>query len=476
VTIRTYIAEYEIPENDILSAITSDEALSFEGEFTVKDEYTIKLDNVDKSAYDTSTPGSFFYQGEHIGDALTRFNEMTGRTTVNAIITNLTTDDSTLEITIESPLSKILEKNCQYMNTTDKTPARIIYELLTGEDNGDLDTASIVYAGFQNGIAIQAAASAYVNVTYADSASGDEASGATIGTVINELLRIGHGHLYQADGLIYYYQYEPYDGSIGNQIYADDVVTGTFKTYFSNGATFPEYHSYAVAYANSTAILYATGGSSASGTGRFMVPDTDPDSTTAEDFNILYRNSAGAAWSGSTAISRFGKLLQICEFKTFGNLDFIHVGDQVDLRFDYFYGEPCLVIEREIDEDSDTIRFKCLFLNTPVEIIDRDTTAPDTLEMDSATFASGVCTAKFTKSDATDHLYYRLYFTSGGNWKRETCNLGKSPVIINSSTLSGDGFIYAELLQLNSNATYRFKVTDVDSSYNESEFSNTIST
>jgi hypothetical protein len=474
VTIRTYIAEYEIPEADILSAVTSDEALSFEGEFTVNDEYTIKIDNVDKTAYDISTPDSFFYQGEHIGDDLVRYDDETGRTIVNAVITNLTADDSTLEITVESPLSQILEKNCQYTNATNKTPAQIIYELLTDEDNGNLDAGAMVYAGFQNGIAIQAAASAYVNVAYADSASGDEASGTTIGTVINELLRISHGHLYQVDGLIYYYQYEPYDGSIGNQVYADDIVAGSFKTYFSNGATFPEYHSYAVAYANSTAILYATGGSSASGTGRFMVPDTDPDSTTAEDFNILYRNATGAAWSGSTAISRFGKLLQICEFKAFGDLDFIHVGDQVDLRFDYFYGEPCLVIEREVEEDSDTIRFKCLFLNTPVEIVDRDTTAPDTIEMDSATFASGACTVKFTKSDATDHLYYRLYFTSGGNWKRETCNLGKSPVIINSSTLSSDGFIYAELLQLNSDATYRFKVTDVDSSLNESDYSNVV--
>ena len=128
---------------------------------------------------------------------------------------------------------------------------------------------------------------------------GTDANGTTIGTVINELLRIGHGHLYQANGLIYYYQYEAYDGAIGNQIYEDDIVSGSCKSYFARGNTFPEYYAYAVAYANSTAILYATGGVTASGA-RFMVPDTDPDSAAAADYNILFRNATGAPGASAT--------------------------------------------------------------------------------------------------------------------------------------------------------------------------------
>lgn len=473
--VLTYIDNYLIPDDDIISASVGDEALSFEGEFTVSDEYTVKLDNIDKTIYDPNTAGSFFYQGAHIDDDFVRYDEDSGRVIVNAKVKNVTSDDTTIELTLESPIAAILEKNCQYTNATNKTPAQVIYELLTGDDNGAIDTDLIIYSGFQNGISIQAAASAYVNVTYADSASGDEASGTTIGTVINELLRIGHGHLYQANGLIRYYQYEEYDGAIGNQIYEDDLVSGSFKSYYARGNTFPEYYSYAVAYANGSSILYATGGVTASG-GRFMVPDSDPDSTTADDFNILFRNNAGAAWSGSTAVSRFGKLLQVGEFTGMGYLDYIHVGDQVDLRFDSFNGEPCLVIEREPDEDSDTIKFKFLFLNTPVKIVERDVTPPDTIEMVSASGASGICNVQFSKSGATDHLYYKLYFHSGGNWTRETCNLGRSPVIINSTTLDGDGCIAATLTQLKIGATYYFKVTDVDSSYNESGDSNIIST
>lgn len=470
----TYIDDYLIPDEDILSAIIGEEALSFEGEFIVSDEYTIKLDNIDKT-YDINTLGSFFYQGAHIDGDLIRYNEDSGRITTNAKISNVSTDDLIAEVTLESPISAILEKNCQYTNATDKTPAEVIYEILTGENNGNIDESIIVYSGFQTGINVQAAASAYVNVTYADSASGDEVSGTTIGSVINELLRIGHGHLYQANGLMHYYQYEAYDGTIGNQIYDDDIISGSTKSYYARGNTFPEYHSYAVAYANSTSILYATGGVTASG-GRFLVPDVDPDSAKADDFNILFRYNAGAIWSGSAATARFGKLLQIEEFTGMGYLDYIHVGDQVDLRFDSFNGEPCLVIEREPDEDSDTIKFKALFLNTPVQVVERDTTPPDTIQMISASAASGICTVQFSQSGASDHMYYKLYFQSGGNWKRETCNLGRSPIIINSTTLDGDGCISATLTQLKSGVDYSFKVTDVDTSYNESEFSNVVST
>jgi hypothetical protein len=472
--IETYIDNYPVPTDDIISSIKGDESMGFNGDFTISDEYELQLDNIDRTKYDPNIAGSLFYHGANIESVITQFDTEKNRNILDAIIDNVTSDDSVVTLNLKSRLAGIIDKNCQYSNSSDKTPAQVIYELLTGAANGNIDPAYIVYAGFQTAIALQTAHSLFVDVSIIDAGDDSSTSTMTIGSAINALLKLSHCHLFTAKNLIFLYQWQPYAGAIGNRILDIDLVSGSYKQSFSQGDPYPIYKSYSVAYDSGGSTLFAKGGDTTTGK-KFCIPDQSPDSTDSTDLRILIRNATGATWSGAMAMDRFGSLIQLGEFKVFIDLDYIHVGDQVDLCFDEFSNEPCLVYDREVDDENGTISLKVIFLNTPYERFSRDVIAPDAPELISAELIEGGIILKWNRDDSSDHLGYKIYFTSTpGMWNQEICNLGQSPFDCKAITLSGDGYIYQILTQLNPWTQYYFKVTAYDSSFNESDFSNTV--
>jgi hypothetical protein len=462
-----YIDDILIPDEDIIQYPSMDESLSFEGLFSISDETTLKLDNIDQSLYDPRYSGSLFEAYVHIGDRLYVYNNIKGINIIDGILDNIKPNDKEIELTVLSLLASVIDKTCQFSSTSNKTPAQLIYEILTDPDNGNIDASFFDYSGFQDAINIQDANSLYCNIILIDD-SDDTSNSKTIGTAINELSRICSGNVYTREGKICFYQYQDYSGKPGFRITADDVIAGSYTEYLNRGTDFPVYESYSIAYDSSGTIKYKK--SSNVTDNRFLVPDEDPSSDSTSDITIICKNSTGAEWSGELAVSRFEKLLLICEFKLFGDFDFLHVGDQVDLCFDGYSGEPVLIYERESDVDADIISFKCFFLNYPVEKYSRDKTPPDQIDLLEVSGIDGTLQVQFTQSGAADLLGYKLYFTTNpGSWKQDVCNYGQSPIDIKNPTPEDDGTIIKSISQLSPGAKYYVKVTAYDAVLNESE-------
>lgn len=470
-SIELYINNTLIDEDNILKYPQGYEAISAEDFQTIPDVETIELDNTDKTNYDDRYVGSLFYAGANIGSEMELYDTDKGRTTFKSRIRDLRATDSDNKLLVEasSYIADLSNKDCTYSNSSDKTPAQCIYEILTNV--AGIPVTNIVYSGFQKAINVHAANSLYVDITY------DSDNTTDCMTVVNELQRIGHCRIKPIQNVIYMIMLTPYDGEIGNQI--TDILPKSYTQYYSIDNPIKIRNSYRVCYNNSGSVAQVTGTDATSiaeyGERLFLVPDEDVDDSATANFNILIRNSTGATWCGEQALTRLKYLMKICEFKTDMSYDYIHAGDQADLRFDTFYGEPTLVLEREPDTNTDTIKWKCLFLNLPEERVVRDTTPPDTLPLLYATGVTGGVTLEWSKSDAVDHLGYKIYFTSTpGEWKSELCNYGQSPIDNKSTTLNANGLIELSILQLNPGTTYYFRVTDIDTSLNESDPSNVL--
>jgi hypothetical protein len=460
----------EIEDTYVVEYTFALEGINFDNSFTTMDEISVSLDNIDPDIFDPRYTGSIFYGTAIIGLSIDLFDDEINRYLFSGKIKNFTIDESSNQINIDaiSNLAEVLGKDCTYSNSTNKTIAECIYEILL---TSDLITADdIVYAGFQKAINIHAANSAYVNIVY------DEESTQEIGTVISELCRLGHCYLYSYQNLIYLWMYEAYAGQIGVSLANKDIIAGSYKEYFASD-DLPIKNSYSIAYISSgTTVSYVTGTDAASiatyGANKFSVPDEDTDETSSSSFNIIFRNLIGATWSGALALSRFKNPLKFCEIDIYENMDYIHVGSQVDLHITPFYGEPCLVVEREFQLQEKTIKLKCLFLNTPTEVYTRDTTPPDPVTLVySNPITNNSIKLEWTESTASDHFMYNVYFTATpGEWYSEYCNLGQSPIICKNTTLNSNGLIELTLSQLDPGLSYYFRITDVDTSFNESDW------
>jgi hypothetical protein len=268
--------------------------------------------------------------------------------------------------------------------------------------------------------------------------------------------------------------FDEYAGDVGPQI--KNILPKTYQQYYSIENPIKMFNSVRIAYNNGGSIAYLEDENASSiaeyGKKIFMIPDDNLEDDSTANYNILITSLTGATWVKNKILSRFAYLMKICEFKTTLEYDYIHAGDQADLRFDTYMGEPTLVLSREPETNSGQIKFKCLFLNLPYERHERDAIPPDKISLYTVIPISGGAILKFSKSDAVDHLGYQIYFTtSPGEWYAETCNIGQSPVDCKETAVTLDGYIYIIITQI-ADTTYYFKVTDYDNSYNESLFSN----
>jgi len=468
-----YISNTLVPSEVIREYPKSQEKLSFDGK-VIPDSIEITLDNIDRTEYDDRYPGSLFYGSTFYGDPVEIYDNDLGTSLFQGILVDIQADDGsgTLKIEASNYLRKLSDTPCVHANSSDKTPAEIIYEVLTDATCGNFDASTIVYGGFQESINIQTANSAFINDTFtADNNKNCLA-------VINELLRMSCCEMYSKQNLIYLKQWQEYNGEIGTSIEKRHVISGTYKHYYEDKYV---YNSCSIAYDNAGTAAYVTDSDATSiarfGKRAYNVPDEDVDSTTSTDFNIIYRNATGAAWIADLILTRFSNFKKYSELSISDDLYYVELGEQFDLNWTPFIREPVRLIERELDKNSGLIKCKVEFLNLPEEYYDRDVTAPDPVELIAAiASSSGTVVIKFTKNLDTDWLGYRIYFSSTpGVWYSEICNYGQSPIDCKSTALSDDGYIYYIISQLDNGTEYFFKITTYDTSFNESEFSNMLS-
>jgi hypothetical protein len=425
-SLQLYINNTLIPGEDVIEYPKSTEKLSEDGK-VLPDSLEFIIDNVDKTKYDDRYSGSFFYATEWYGDLVELYDTDLGVKLFEGIQTDLQADDGkgTLKIEASNYFAYLKDRECVYSNSSDKTPAQIIYELLTDEDIGNISDDNIVYDGFQDAINVQTANSVYINVDY------DAENKKNVLSIINELLRITQCALYSKKNLIYFYRWDEYSGEIGAEISGRDIFTKTFKQYYNDKNVF---NSVSIAYDNSGTVAYATGSDSTSislyGERKFSVPDEDVDSTSSSDFKILCRNATGAAYLADLVLQRYKNHKKMFEASIIDAMNYIEPGDQIDLNFDNFIREPGIIIEREYDRNKKEIKIKGEFLNLPVNYYSRDVEPPESVELISAiSSGNGRVLLKWTKSTESDWLGYKIYFTSTpGMWWQEICNIGKSPL------------------------------------------------
>jgi len=466
---QLYINNTLISDDDIIEYPKVSEEISFEESNVMPDTMECTLDNTDRNKYDDRFPGSMFYHGAGINKEIkvwdTDYNKFIFKGKIKDI--RIQETDNGLKIEATSQLGDLSAIDCTYSATAIK-PALAIYEILT--EVAGISPENIVYAGFQKAIN---ARNILVDILYTEDNVQDCL------TIINELQRIGHCMIYPYQSMILMYSYEPYNGEIGETI--KDILPKTYIQYYSIDTPFKIYNKYRIAYNNGTTVAIATGQDATSvtnfGERSFNVPDDDVDSTDPVDFNTLVNGVTSADIVGAVALQRFKNIMQLCEFTVDYKYLYIRVGQQVDLRFYPFNGEPCLVLERQVNDNNKTIKLKCLFLNLPTVIYARDTTPPNPPELVAVIPVNGGYLLKWSKNESADHLGYKIYFTTTkGEWNSEYSNLGQSPIDVKPDAYTFDGYLYQYISQLHLGTTYHFKITAYDSNFNESDFSNVIST
>jgi hypothetical protein len=462
----------DIPESDIKAAPKTDEKIIFGGKFVIASEIEIILDNTDPALYDPFTTNSLFFGVAWYNDTVEIYQD--GNIVFKGKLKDISRNDNdhTLTLKASNNIKELIDQKCVISSSSNTTPADLIYDILIA---AGIDEDDIYDATFQTAINIQTTNTVYANCTYT------KQDNKSCLQVIEELCRISNCSFYLRDNKICLYQWEEYSGALGYVVRAKNLIEKSFK-FESDDSNI--YNDYSIAYDSAGTVARATGTDAASitqyGEKSFVAPNESVNSTATTAHKIILKNSTGAAWIGAQILSRYSDLIYKCSFSldnTAGQFDHIRLGDQLDLLFDSFQREPVRLVEMKRDDDKFKIDVSCEFLNLPVEFYSRDTTAPEEVEIMSVYPSSeGALTVKWTQSPESDHLGYLLYFSaSNGEFESEFSKLGVSPVELKNPDISPDGYCFVEIGELNPGTIYYFKVKSFDTSYNESDFSNTVS-
>jgi hypothetical protein len=428
-------------------------------------ECDIVLDNTDGTYSDTSAT-SIFYATNWMDDEVTIYDDAQEIYTWVGRIKNIIVDDTNRTVVVRTAnyVREMADVTCVYTASA-ITPAEAVYEILT--DVIGITDAYINYSGFQDGISVQTAASATVDITF--TAEHNKSCMA----VIQELLRMTQGHLYTVDNIIHYWQWEAYDGAIGFTVNGSDYIPATLKTEYD----YTIYNAYSIYYdAAGTATKAFGTKSGTAGDKVYAIPDELPETTTSSEWRIIFDNSTGAAWAGALAMTRYQYPGKICSFSLDNTMNFLEPNQQADLYFGDYIREPVRINEITYDQNAKKLSCKGQFLNLPVNTVSRDTEPPDNVELAEVLPIANGLFVKWSQSHEVDHLGYYVYLAAGeaGSWNEETTNLGQSPIEVKNPSVSVDGYAYINLYELTAGCNYYVKVNSFDTSYNESDDSNVL--
>lgn len=461
-----------IPLQHVMSVSTSEISLNFAGDKLISSKTTIDLSNHNYSYDDRQGTGGLFEAITWYNSIVTVYNNETSELIWEGRLKKVELDDGKLitRLTVNDYIQDLVDTVC-VINALNVTVAEVIWQILTDADLLNIPESRLIKSGFEIGISQQQ--NSKINIAY--TAQDNQKCIA----VLEELCKsYSNSHLFQRDNKIGYWVWTQYTGILGTPIYDGDILPGSYNQSSDDSKICNEY---SIAWNNTSVVEYATGSDAASktayGSGKlFSVPGDKVESTAPASFKILFVTSAGAAEIGASILARYKNIKKTCTFQAGYHLNYIFLGDVLDLRFSPFTREPVRVVSMKPARDKRQIEFTCEYVNSP-QVVTLDLTAPDPVQMFEALYFEGAVFLKWSHSTATDLMNYKLYFsTSEGYWGDEF-NAGKfSPITIPVSSISFiDGDCFYIFDPVDAEKTYYFRVSAVDSSYNESGRSNVVS-
>lgn len=456
-----YINSIQIDPNLITSSLQKDETLEYDNGKIITPQCSFELDSSYESIFEAA---SWYNWSVKIYDTTVNRYLWDGR------LRNVIVDDSKMIVKLETVHYIDDTRTVYNYSITSQTPAAIVYSLLTDATYGaGIPTDYILYWTFQEAISIQTAANVLMSIAYTDD------SDVEIKTIIEEILRIASCRLFCVGNYIGIKQLQVYAGETGYRLDAYNVVANSYNHEFDSENIVNQYY---VAYNNSGVIAYATGSNTTSRTtyGRlvFGVPEgTDLGTGDSEDdCSILLDSLAAATWCGELALDLNPNHKKKGTVKTFLEFDYPNLGDIINLNFRGYVNEPVMVTSKKYDRKNGTITYEFDFLNQPVQIVSRDTTAPAApVIMSAITIPTGFV-IRFTQNTETDYIGNRIYFSESSDYHSEICHKGASPIDVKVTDLV-DGLLYQPIYRLSPGTQYNVYITAYDTSDNESEPSNT---
>jgi len=462
----------EIPEKHVLEVKTSEYTIEFPGSKLISSTTEIELSNTDYTYDDRQGTDGFFEDTTWYNYVVTIYDNENDELIWEGRLKKIQIDDSkrVVKLTVSDYIQDLVDTVC-IINLTNVTVAEAIRTILIDPDRLNIPEDKLIASGFDIGISRQQ--NRKIDITYTSTDNQQCIS------VLEELCRISGSHLYMRDNKIGYWAWTQYDGILGTPIYDSDILPGSYSQETDDSKI---YNEFSIAWDNSNVVAYATDTDDDSaglyGAGKqFAMPDDEVDDTASSAFKILYTTQAGANEVITLIKARYKDLKKTCTFTGKKHLSFISLGDILDLKFTPFTREPVIVTGIKPARDKREIEFTCEFYNYP-EVISLDLTAPDAVVMLEPVYYNGTIYLRWTLNNATDLMLYKLYFsTSAGYWGGEFNNGKFSPVSIpvsNITKFANTDCIY-EFTPVDPGVTYFFRISAVDESYNESEYSNIVS-
>ena len=233
----------------------------------------------------------------------------------------------------------------------------IIYYILT--ENLKIPESRIVKGGFEEAKLLQT--NELLNISLSSSDNQKCIS------VLSDLCSVySESYLYMHESDISYWQWITYNGVLGTPIYDKDVVPGSF----SQEVLDEIYNEYTIAYNNGGTASYSVGKDKASqekyGDGKvFASPKNKPESLSSVNFKILFASQTGAISVGEKKLLRYKEIRKQCRFTTDISLNYLQLGEVLDLRFSPFTREPVRIIGIKEDQTKRTVSFTAELVNYP---------------------------------------------------------------------------------------------------------------
>jgi hypothetical protein len=360
-----------IPQADIISLSNVSESLDHVGDSIAGSQATIVLDNVD-GAYDERVAGSLFYATDWYNSEVEIYDTDVKLTIFVGHIKKYQIDDNSRRVTL-TVNDVIVDMNdivCVCAASL-KTPAEVIYTILTDPNGLNLSTDRIVKGSFDAAIAYQNGLGIKVEVNYLAK------DNIKVFDAIRTICQYTGASLYVRDNRIVYHQRKPYSGELGRNLYDSDIIVGSIK---QESGELPIYNAYEITYKSGSGVATVSGVNYLSKVkygvqNTFVVPQSGRNSTNASDYKVLFSTQAAAQAAGELILSLYAYRRTKIEFAVDLEYADIMLGDIVMAQFKPYVNEPIIVTEINKAPERRTMTVRGELVNY-CHSVELDTTPP----------------------------------------------------------------------------------------------------